>query len=234
MVWRASCLFESQLDHGHKRKRIFASRGTVSDRNYPHVATDTDPTNSGVIAKLLIFSAAMIILPIAAYYLSLEYLFQGKISSFSLERRDLTLPHRLQDHLRGDRGGSDGKHRADRVRGCGVPRRRHGAQDDGDQTDGEEAAIEPSPQSPGLAIDVGRSRACSRSFCPRHCTGMVSVSFLSMYRMCKYQSRLYCFFSFVDTRLIEMATTTVAPSASPTSFSNTRREVPGLVGLMQH
>lgn len=39
--------------------------------------------STSVIAKLLLFSAAMIVLPLSAYYLSLEYLFQGYKTNYA-------------------------------------------------------------------------------------------------------------------------------------------------------
>ncbi|CCG80745.1 Vacuolar ATPase assembly integral membrane protein VMA21 [Taphrina deformans PYCC 5710] len=39
--------------------------------------------SSTVIAKLLFFSAAMVVLPLSAYYLSLEYLFSGYKTTYA-------------------------------------------------------------------------------------------------------------------------------------------------------
>ena len=39
--------------------------------------------SSAVITKLLLFSAAMVVLPISAYFLSLEYIFSGYKTTYA-------------------------------------------------------------------------------------------------------------------------------------------------------
>lgn len=39
--------------------------------------------STSVLSKLLFFSAAMVVLPLSAYYLSLEYLFEGYKTSYA-------------------------------------------------------------------------------------------------------------------------------------------------------
>lgn len=39
--------------------------------------------STSVVLKLLLFSAAMVVLPLSAYYLSLEYLFEGYKTSYA-------------------------------------------------------------------------------------------------------------------------------------------------------